>query len=146
MTYTERIENIISRIPADTMDFSKDRKRGTTPSMASSEFITNKQQGDWAEELLFNAINESSKNYVAVRYGRSDDIVAGDEGFKEFYEKYQDELCSIGKRPDLLIFSKTDFREDYGLDISCKQDIDEYVRKAIAGIEVRSSAFLHKKI
>ncbi len=145
MTYTEKIEGIISKIPAEIMDFSQERKRGTAPSMASSEFITNKQQGDWAEELLFNAINESAKHYVAVRYGKSDDIVAGDEGFKEFYEKYQDELDTIGKRPDLLIFKKSDYRDDYGLDISDKQDIDEYVEKAIAGIEVRSSAFLHKK-
>ena len=145
MTYTEKIENIIAKIPAETMDFTQDRKRGTAPSIASSEFITNKQQGDWAEELLFNAINESSKNYVAVRYGKSDDIVAGDEGFKEFYEKYQDELDTIGKRPDLLIFKKSDYREDYGLDISNKQDIDDYIRRAIAGIEVHSSAFLHKK-
>lgn len=145
MNYIERIKNIISKIPSETMDFSQDRKRGIAPSMASSEFITNKQQGDWAEELLFSSINESSRHYVAVRYGKSDDIVAGDEGFKEFYEKYQDELDAIGKRPDLLIFKKSDYREDYGLDISDKQDIDEYIKKAIAGIEVRSSAFLHKK-
>lgn len=145
MTYVERIENIISKIPIETMDFSQERKRGTAPSMASSEFITNKQQGDWAEELLFNSINESSRHYVAVRYGKSDDIVAGDEGFKEFYEKYQDELDAIGKRPDLLIFKKSDYRAEYGFDISDKQDIDEYIKKAIAGIEVRSSAFLHKK-
>lgn len=146
MTYTEKkIRDIISKIPAETMDFTQNRKRGTTPSMVSSEFITNKQLGDWTEELLFNSINESSKHYVAVRYGKSDDIVAGDKGFKEFYEKYQDELDTIGKRPDLLIFKKSDYREDYGLDISDKQDIDEYVKKAIAGIEVRSSAFLHKK-
>lgn len=145
MTYTERIEESIAKIPAQTMDFTKERKRGTAPSMASSEFITNKQQGDWAEELLFNSINESSRHYVAVRYGKSDEIVAGDEGFKEFYKKYQDELDTIGKRPDLLIFKKSDYRADYGLDISNKSDMNEYIKKAIAGIEVRSSAFLHKK-
>lgn len=127
------------------MDFSLERKHGTAPSMASSEFITNKQQGDWAEELLFNSINEISKHFVAVRYGKSDDIVAGDEGFKEFYENYQKELDTIGKRPDLLIFRKSDYIEELGFDISNKAGIDEYVKKAIAGIEVRSSAFLHQK-
>ena len=145
MSYIKDIEEVISRIPVDTMDFSKERKRGTAPTMASSEFLTNKQQGDWAEELLFNSINQCSRNHVAVRYGKADDIVAGDEGFKEFYEKYQDELDTIGKRPDLLIFKKTDFDSALGYDISRRDGVDDYVRKAIAGIEVRSSAFLHKK-
>ena len=35
-----------------------------------------------------------------------DDIIAGDENFKEFYEEYQNELDEIGKRPDILIFDK----------------------------------------
>ena len=34
---------------------------GRSPTMASSEFLTNKEQGNWAEELVFNAINSYSK-------------------------------------------------------------------------------------
>lgn len=60
------------------------------PTQASSEFITNKQQGDWAEDLLFRAINENSKNIVAVKYGKGDDLVAGDEGLTRF--------CSLSSR------------------------------------------------
>ena len=64
--------------------------------------------------------------------------------FDEFYKEFQNELDSIGKRPDLLIFKKSDFDTNLGLDISRvpHRQITEYVKKAIAGIEVRSSAFL----
>lgn len=117
------------------------------PSQASSEFITNKQQGDWAEDVIFRAINENSHNVVAVKYGKSDDLVAGDAGFEKFFRDYQTELDTIGKRPDILLFKKEDFDESLGYDISAKinDEIEQYVAKSIAGIEVRSSAFLMDK-
>lgn len=117
------------------------------PTQASSEFITNKQQGDWAEDLLFRAINENSKNIVAVKYGKGDDLVAGDEGFDAFFAAYQAELDTIGKRPDLLLFKIEDYNEELGKDISNKKtaEIDSYVAKAFAAIEVRSSSFLIDK-
>ena len=114
------------------------------PTQASSEFITNKQQGDWAEDVIFRAINDNSSNIVAVKYGKSDDLVAGDVGFESFFNDYQRELDTIGKRPDLLLFNREDFNEELGFDISSmpNSEITEYVAKAVAGIEVRSSAFL----
>jgi type II restriction enzyme len=117
------------------------------PTQASSEFITNKQQGDWAEDVIFRAINEHSRNVVAVRYGKSDDLVAGDSGFEQFFNEYQNELDTIGKRPDILLFRKEDYKEELGYDISSRRsdEIRNYVSQAIAGIEVRSSAFLINK-
>ena len=94
------------------------------PTQASSEFITNKQQGDWAEDVIFRAINNYSENVVAVHYGKSDDLVAGDKGFEDFYNKYQQELDSIGKRPDILLFKKEDYDSRLGDDIS-KYDSSE---------------------
>lgn len=44
------------------------------------------------------------------KYGRSDDIIAGDDGFPEFFEEFRCELEMIGKRPDILIFRKEDFQ------------------------------------
>lgn len=113
---------------------------GRVPSIASSEFLTNKEQGDWAESIVFNAVNEYSKEYFAVKYGRSDTIAAGDLGFADFYLAYQDELNSIGKRPDLLIYKRSDFPS-----LVVDTDDDEQVSKAVAGIEVRSSSFLANK-
>jgi hypothetical protein len=70
--------------------------------------------------------------------------VAGEDGFDTFYQDFQTELDTIGKRPDLLIFNKTDFDISLGFDISQipHNQITDYVKKAVAGIEVRSSAFL----
>ena len=81
---------------------------------------------------------------MAVKYGKSDDRVAGDEGFDAFYQEFQNELDTIGKRPDLLIFRREDVDENFSFDVSQipHHEITEYVKKAIAGIEVRSSAFL----
>ncbi len=147
MTYFEKIRELTKLIPATIVDFSQERDRTSPPTQASSNFITNKEQGDWAEDLIFRAINETSKNYVAVRYGKSDDLIAGDEGFEKFYNEFQDELDTIGKRPDLLVFKKTDFDISLGNDISKinHNEIKNYVKKAIAGLEIRSSAFLIDK-
>lgn len=147
MEYFNELREITKIIPDKIVDFSIPRDKTRPPTQASSNFITNKEQGDWAEDLIFRAINETSQNYIAVRYGKSDDLVAGETGFDEFYNDFQDELDEIGKKPDLLVFKKEDFDEDLGYDIS-KVDhlhITDYVKKAVAGLEVRSSAFLIDK-
>lgn len=147
MTYYDKIRKLTKTVPAALVDFGLPRDPARTPTQASSNFITNKEQGDWAENLVFRAINETSKNFIAVKYGKSDDLVAGEDGFDTFYQDFQDELDTIGKRPDLLIFRREDFNNDLGFDISeiPHNTITEYVKMAIAGIEVRSSAFLIDK-
>lgn len=147
MTYFNELREITKTIPDTIIDFSIPRDKTYPPTQASSNFITNKEQGDWAEDLIFRAINETSKNYVAVRYGKSDDLIAGEIGFDEFYTDFQDELDTIGKRPDLLVFKKSDFDKKLGYDISKikHSQITDYVKKAIAGLEIRSSAFLIDK-
>lgn len=145
--YKDTINAICKNIHTGLIDFDEPRSEASMPTQASSEFITNKQQGDWAEDVIFRAINENSHNIVAVKYGKSDDLVAGDPGFEHFFNDYQNELDTIGKRPDILLFKQEDFNKLLGYDISSKNsnEIGEYVSKAIAGIEVRSSAFLINK-
>lgn len=143
MDYVSRIEEAISKIDADLVDFSKPRTHGTPPTQVSSEFLTNKEQGDWAEKTLLKAINENSTDYVAVKYGRGDDIVAGEDNFRDFYSQYQDELDEIGKRPDILCFEKSDFPySTFDISNFDRSILDVLVPKAKCGIEVRSSAFL----
>lgn len=89
MTYFERIQQLTKNVPVELVDFSTPRDVARTPTQASSNFITNKEQGDWAEKLLFRAINETSRNYVAVKYGKSDDLVAGEEGFETFFKSFK---------------------------------------------------------
>lgn len=133
--YSQRIAELVKSFPLkiDT-DVVID---GRPPTSASSEFLTNKEQGDWAERLVVKAINDSPAEYVAVPYGRSDSIAAGDPGFAEFYKAYQDELNTIGKKPDVLLFKKEDAPKSI-----VELSEDDCVRKAIAAIEVRSSSFL----
>ncbi len=144
--YISKLDELIQNISTNIVDFSAERKRSSPPTQVSSEFLTNKEQGDWAEKTLLKGINDNSKQYVAVKYGRGDNIIAGEDGFKEFYEDYQNELDSVGKRPDILIFDKKDFPYD-DLDISSWpiEKCDKIVPLAKCGIEVRSSAFLIDK-
>ncbi len=147
MTYFDDLRELTKSIPGTIVDFSISRDRTSPPTQASSNFISNKEQGDWAEDLIFRAINETSKNYIAVRYGKSDDLIAGEVGFDQFYIDFQDELDAIGKRPDLLIFNKKDYNQELGLDLSKIEHskITDYVKKAIAGLEIRYSTFLIDK-
>lgn len=133
--YKDDIRTLIEQSPLE-ID-TEIQMDGRPPTMASSEFLTNKEQGDWAERLVLKAVNEYSREYFAVEYGRSESIAAGDDGFAGFYMDYQSELNTIGKRPDILIFKASDF-PDRDIDI----ENDEHLRRAVAALEVRSSSFL----
>ena len=146
MQYRDRINDLTQKIDSTLADFNAERIRGNMPTQISSEFLTNKEQGDWAEQTLLNGINNNSSNLIAVRYGKNDDINAGDDGFKEFFKAYQAELDTIGKRPDILIFEKKDYPyETYDISHFSNDLLDQLVPKAKCGIEVRSSAFLIDK-
>ena len=137
--YKDDIKKLIDQSP---LDIDTDiQVTGRPPTMANSEFLTNKEQGDWAEQVVCRAINEFSDEYFAKEYGRSESIAAGDEGFADFYMEYQNELNAIGKRPDLLVFKLADF-PNKNVDL----ENDAHIKKAIAALEVRSSSFLKETI
>lgn len=141
-SYRHAIDALVKRLAESTgLSIDPDSTvEGRTPTSASSEFLTNKQQGDWAERLIQEAINsDPSGGHVAMPYGRSDGLSAGDEGFPEFYADYLRELNDIGKKPDLLIFKKEDLTPDFDINLA------EHVARAVAAIEVRSSSFLAKE-
>lgn len=145
--YVDGILDKIKTIPKSLIDFDIPREKGRVPTQASSEFITNREQGDWAEEMLLKSLNNNDDlGIVAIKYGKSEKRVTGEEGFTEFFLEYQDELDQIGKRPDLLIFKKDIYKSEWGLDISQleREILDKIVPLAIAGIEVRSSSFLYQ--
>ncbi len=145
--YQKSIEDLISNMPKDIIDTSLSRSRGRVPTQASSAFLTNRQQGDWAETLVQQLVNRVNSKILAVKYGRTDNIIAGDPKFPAFYESYQDELDSIGKKPDLLVFEKSNYDGKLGLDIShieCER-LDKIAASASAALEIRSSAFLIQK-
>ena len=102
-------DTILRLIQTTPFDIDTDLQvGGRMPTLANSEFLTNKEQGDWTEQIALAPINESSSGYRAVKYGRDDSLSAGDPGFREFYEAYQEELNTIGKKPDLLIYRRSE--------------------------------------
>ena len=117
-TYRQTIARLIEASP---FDINTDIQiSGRPPSEASSEFLTNREQGDWAERIVLTAINDSSLEYIAQPYGQSGSLTAGDPGFPESYSAHQTELNHIGKKPDLLIFRRSDIPDP--LDIN----LDDY--------------------
>ncbi len=138
-------EKVVEKNPL--IDIFKKRERGRVPTQAFSDFLTNRNQGDWAENLLNRVINEKISELIAVQYGRTDNLIAGDPGFKDFYKKYQDELEELGKCPDILIYKRESFTPESRKEFECgkdRKDIIPTTKKALAGLEVRSSAFLAK--
>ena len=136
--YKDDILELIRQSPLD-IDLEV-QMTGSPPTSATSDFLTNKEQGDWAERVVHQAVNECSDDFFAVRYGRSDDLSAGDAGFADFYAEYQNELNAIGKKPDLLIFRASDFPNGE-MDITDDRDVG----RAVAALEIRSSSFLIEK-
>ena len=134
--YKRKISNLIRTVPFE-IDSDIEIKVNK-PSSASSNFLTNKEQGDWAEQIVFNAINEYSQDYCAIKYGHMGTMHAGDPGFDDFFKTYVNELKTIGKKPDILIYRREDVPKNYVL-------TEDFVRRAVAAIEVRSSSFLANK-
>ena len=62
--YSSRIARLIQAHPLDIDENVV--IQGRAPASASSEFLTNKEQGDWAEQLVLSSINAASSDYVAL--------------------------------------------------------------------------------
>jgi len=114
--------------------------RTFVPTDARSEFLANRAMGDWAEDLLAAGLKRALPGFDVVRYGDSDRIAAGEEGFRDFYISRLEDVRLHGKRPDLLVVP-----EGMGLqaDLSGQRttDIKTLVQKARLSVEVRSSKF-----
>jgi len=52
MNYYKQVREVTKIIPTTIVDFTFSRDRTYPPTQASSNFITNKEQGDWAEDLI----------------------------------------------------------------------------------------------
>lgn len=93
--------NNIPTIPWDGFWLNPRRLRG-------SDFLMRWSQGVWSEHRILEAVNKS-KDYFAIPYGPSG--TAPHEDIREF-ELYFERLDRAGlgsiKRPDILIFNKSD--------------------------------------
>lgn len=78
------------------------------PTQGSSDFVINRELGDWAEIAVLKAVNATRLAVSAVHYGRRDKLIAGEKGFDELYLQHTQELKALGKRPDVLIYRKNE--------------------------------------
>src|SRR4030066_120828 len=76
--------------------------------LRSSDFLMRWSQGVWSEKRLLDAINKTNKFY-AIAYGPSGTAPTDDvKAFELYFERL--EAAGLGniKRPDLLLFKKSD--------------------------------------
>lgn len=112
------------------------------PTDARSEFLANRAMGDWAENLLANALRVTCQGWQVSHFGETNSIAAGHQDFRNHYLKGLEEVRLYGKRPDLLLFDKyktPNITEN--LSILDFDMIDQIANYAIGSIEVRSSKF-----
>jgi hypothetical protein len=149
--YETAIEKLVnSGISRDIVDYrlkykAAKYKSPRAPTSAHSNFLINRQVGDWTETLLRTSFDQQFKGFKAIKYGVGGNLVAGDDGFKDMFQHYHAEIKTIGKRPDLLVFD-----EETVVKLKLPDDISEFdsapltviAKQAIAGLEVRSSKYL----
>jgi hypothetical protein len=144
--YDDTIESLEQHnIPREVVDYRVGYRTPRRPTAAHSDFLINRQFGDWTETLLRTSFNAQVENYKAVRYGAGGNLIAGDPGFIEMFTSYHAEIRRIGKRPDLLIFDR-----DIKSQMNLPDDISEFessglveiARRSARALEVRSSRYL----
>lgn len=135
-------------IERDVIDYRHGYITPRRPTAAHSNFLINRQLGDWSESILRQGLSDSFDEFKAVRYGAAGGLVAGDPSFKEMFQRYHEEIRRIGKRPDLLLFKREHVNE-----LNLPDDISDFAasrlfdiaRQATKAIEVRSSRYRASK-
>ena len=116
-------------------------KKPRIPVDPNSNFLGNRAMGDWAESVLKKLLIGSPSGCQPIHYGDSNQIAAGDAGFKEYYLGELEATRVFGKRPDLLVYSADATpSEDAFVDKSVASTVD-LAKMSCAAIEVRSSKF-----
>lgn len=75
--------------------------------LRGSDFLMRWSQGQWSEERLIQAVNETSSFY-SLPYGPSGTAPDGVREFELYFERLQKAGLGSMKRPDLLVFRKRD--------------------------------------
>ena len=75
--------------------------------LRGSDFLMRWSQGQWSEDRLIQAVNETGK-YFALPYGPSGTAPEGIREFELYFERLEKAGLGKLKRPDLLLFRKED--------------------------------------
>lgn len=124
--------------------------------LRGSDFLMRWSQGVWSETRLIEAINESGK-YFAIPYGPSGTAPTGDvRAFELYFERLDKAGLGNIKRPDLLVFKKSDessvkktlkglggVRE---LPFTREDKLKSLIAQAVVAVECENSLWKSKKM
>lgn len=124
--------------------------------LRGSDFLMRWSQGVWSENRIVEAVNECGK-YIAVPYGPSGTAPTDDvRAFELYFERL--EAVGLGniKRPDLLVFKKSDEKEMFGflesvggfqeLPFIQEDELRTLLDKAVVAIECENSLWKSKRM
>ncbi len=124
--------------------------------LRGSDFLMRWSQGVWSESRLIEAVNQSSQ-YFAIPYGPSGTAPTDDvRAFELYFERLEKAGLGNIKRPDLLIFKKSDdseiktFLNSIGgiqeLPFLVEEKLKPLLDKTIVAIECETSLWKSKKM
>lgn len=76
--------------------------------LRGSDFLMRWSQGRWSEEILIEAFGKN-RNWIAIPFGPSSVAPEDPKELELYFERL--EASGVGKRPDLLIFSRQRYEQ-----------------------------------
>lgn len=124
--------------------------------LRGSDFLMRWSQGVWSENRLIEAANETG-NYFAIPYGPSGTAPTDDvRAFELYFERLEKAGLGNIKRPDLLIFKKSDeqeinsFLKSVGgvqeLPFIVENELGLLLEKAVVAVECENSLWKSRKM
>jgi hypothetical protein len=148
----ENIEFELRNFPAmPWADFLLNPRR-----LRGSDFLMRWSQGVWSENRLIEAVNKT-KEFFAIPYGPSGTAPSDNvRDFELYFERLEEAGLGKIKRPDLLIFKKTDEKEinkileSVGgieeLPFIVEEKLKTLLEKAVIAVECENSLWKSKKM
>ncbi|MBI5970652.1 MAG: AccI family restriction endonuclease [Deltaproteobacteria bacterium] len=124
--------------------------------LRGSDFLMRWSQGVWSENRLIEAVNQTGK-YFAVPYGPSGTAPTDDvRAFELYFERLEEAGLGKIKRPDLLVFKKSDGQEVrkilesaggvQELPFTVEEKLKPLLEKAVIAVECENSLWKSKKM
>jgi len=124
--------------------------------LRGSDFLMRWSQGVWSENRLIEAVNQT-KEYFAIPYGPSGTAPTDDvRAFELYFERLEEAGLGKIKRPDPLVFKKSDEQEvkkileSVGgvqeLPFTVEEKLKPLLEKAVIAVECENSLWKSKKM
>lgn len=124
--------------------------------LRGSDFLMRWSQGVWSENRLIEAVNQTKK-YCAIPYGPSGTAPTDDvRAFELYFERLEEAGLGKIKRPDLLVFKKSDKQEvekilesvggAQELPFTVEEKLKPLLEKAVIAVECENSLWKSKKM